>query len=40
MGLTIVRKLVEAHKGEIWAESGGRGEGTCFNFTLPLYYHS
>jgi histidine kinase len=40
IGLTIVKRLVEAHNGEIWVESGGLGEGANFSFTLPLYDHS
>lgn len=40
IGLTIVKKLVEAHKGEIWVESGGRDESASFSFTLPLYNQS
>ena len=35
LGLTITKKLVLMHGGEIWAESGP-GEGTRFIFTLPL----
>lgn len=33
-GLTIVRKLVEQHGGQIWLDSA-LGEGTTFYFTLP-----
>jgi len=33
-GLTIVRKMVEQHKGRIWLDSQP-GEGTTFYFTLP-----
>ena len=32
-GLTIVRKLVERHRGQVWLESVA-GEGTTFFFTL------
>ena len=33
-GLTIARKIVERHRGSLWAESTP-GEGTTFYFTLP-----
>ena len=36
LGLTIVKGLVEAHGGKIWAESEGLGKGSKFIFTLPL----
>jgi histidine kinase len=36
IGLTIARYLVEAHQGRIWAESGGKDQGSSFWFTLPL----
>ena len=35
-GLAIVKKIVELHKGKIWAESpAGNGRGTRFCFTIP-----
>ena len=34
LGLFIVRLLVEAHGGRVWAESNP-GEGAAFTFTLP-----
>ena len=35
LGLTISRKIVEAHGGSIWAESGS-GKGSVLSFTLPV----
>jgi two-component system sensor histidine kinase BaeS len=34
IGLTVVKELVEAHKGKVWVESA-RGKGSTFFFTLP-----
>jgi signal transduction histidine kinase len=34
LGLAIVRQLVAAHGGRVWAESEP-GAGACFRFTLP-----
>ena len=36
LGLSIVRHLVEAHGGSVWAESEGRGLGARFFVRLPL----
>ncbi len=36
LGLAIVRHLVEAHGGQVRAESPGEGEGSSFYVTLPL----
>ena len=35
LGLSLTKKFVELHHGEIWAESPGEGQGATFNFTLP-----
>ena len=35
IGLTIAKNWVEAHGGEIWAESEGLGRGSTFHFTVP-----
>jgi signal transduction histidine kinase len=34
LGLFIVRRLVEAHRGRVWVESAP-GRGSTFSFTLP-----
>jgi two-component system, sensor histidine kinase and response regulator len=35
LGLHIVKGIIDAHGGKVWAESR-LGEGTTFHFTLPL----
>jgi two-component system phosphate regulon sensor histidine kinase PhoR len=35
LGLAIVKHIVQAHGGRIWAESV-MGKGAAFHFTLPL----
>jgi two-component system phosphate regulon sensor histidine kinase PhoR len=35
LGLSIARHMIEAHGGQIWAESEV-GKGSCFNFSLPI----
>ncbi len=35
LGLFIARQIVLAHKGEIWAESEGKGKGSRFLVKLP-----
>jgi signal transduction histidine kinase len=35
LGLSIARELVDAHKGQIRAESDGPGRGSTFVVTLP-----
>jgi len=36
IGLTIASAIIHAHQGEIWAESGGEGKGSTFNFLIPI----
>ncbi|MFA7270133.1 MAG: ATP-binding protein [Sterolibacterium sp.] len=36
MGLALCRRIVEHHEGRIWATSAGEGQGSAFNFEIPL----
>ncbi len=35
LGLSIVKQLVEAHQGRVWAESKGKNQGSTFFVELP-----
>jgi len=35
LGLSVAKGLVEAHGGQMWAESLGPGRGSTFTFTIP-----
>ena len=34
IGLTLARRIIEIHGGQIWVESAGKNKGTTINFTL------
>ncbi|KGF73441.1 histidine kinase [Neosynechococcus sphagnicola sy1] len=36
IGLSLCQRIVRAHYGQIWVDSLP-GQGSCFNFTLPVY---
>lgn len=36
LGLIVSKGIVEAHGGQIWAESPGENMGTTFHFSIPL----
>ena len=35
IGLALCRKIAEHHRGRIWAESAGEGQGSQFYVSLP-----
>lgn len=35
LGLSLSKRLVELHRGKIWAESRGVGKGSTFSFIIP-----
>jgi len=35
IGLAIVKRVVDVHKGRVWVESEGLGKGSIFKFVLP-----
>lgn len=39
LGLTITRRIIEYHNGEIWVESAP-GKGAAFSFRIPLHKES
>jgi signal transduction histidine kinase len=36
LGLWVVKEIVEAHRGSVSAQSGGKGQGTTITVVLPL----
>jgi signal transduction histidine kinase len=36
LGLVIVKAIVEGHGGKVWAESKGVGQGSTFQFEIPI----
>lgn len=36
IGLSIVKMLIELHKGKVWAESEGKDKGASFFISLPI----
>jgi two-component system, OmpR family, clock-associated histidine kinase SasA len=36
IGLSLCRRVIQAHYGQIWVDSIPN-QGSCFNFTLPVY---
>lgn len=40
LGLYVARKIIEAHRGKIWAESEGKGKGSAFYIELEPVHSS
>jgi len=38
IGLSLVKRIIEFHKGRIWVESEGSGQVSTFFFTLPIFH--
>lgn len=36
LGLFIAKSIIDAHGGRIWADSEGEGQGSTFQFTIPI----
>ena len=36
IGLTLVKRIIEAHNGRVWLTSTGEGTGSTFYFTCPI----
>ncbi|HAM35557.1 MAG TPA: hypothetical protein DEB40_01995 [Elusimicrobia bacterium] len=36
LGLSIAKEIADIHKGRIWVESPGLGQGSTFYFTIPI----
>jgi signal transduction histidine kinase len=36
LGLTLSRRFVELHGGQLWVEDSAPGQGSTFTFTLPV----
>ena len=37
LGLSLSKRLVELHRGHIWADSEGENKGSIFSFIIPVY---
>jgi signal transduction histidine kinase len=36
LGLYVAKIIIDEHKGKVWAESNGEGQGSVFSFSLPV----
>ena len=40
LGLYVARQVARAHRGDVWADSRGKGQGSTFYLALPLDFAS
>jgi PAS domain S-box-containing protein len=36
IGLTLVKRIIETHQGQVWLKSAGEGSGSIFFFSCPM----
>lgn len=39
IGLSLCKRIICAHYGQIWVDSSSLNKGSCFHFTLPVYHY-
>ncbi len=37
IGLSVCKRIIQTHYGQIWVDSNQQDQGSCFHFTLPVY---
>jgi len=38
LGIYVCRRFIEAHGGDVWAKSPGKGKGSEFGFSIPINF--
>jgi two-component system, OmpR family, clock-associated histidine kinase SasA len=37
IGLSVCKRIIQTHYGQIWVDGNHQDQGSCFHFTLPVY---